>query len=283
MNKFNKYFRIFFEGDEDAGGGGSRVADILPPVGQTTAQPVIDDEDAAGGGDDPEPVKPTPTNVTLDPAAFAEAIKAAGLGGSAPQAPVQPDRPPTPEEIAAYKKQLKYWEGSPEFFQKFNNMDTQADAFREFHEAFTTQIATMMQAYFGQQAGALQQQFSPALGFIQQHQEQQLQARFDAAYEQLSKPELQPMRDYAIQRLAASGKVYKTEPEMFKALAEEMSNVIRAVNPEFKLTAGSSPAKPNPNAIKPAAKRGASGGGDRSTDPAAGVPLAVRHLPPVRA
>lgn len=298
MNINNKYSRMIFR-EEDTGGagGGSLAATLLPPVGSEPKDPSDGADDGpSGSAEDPNPASgsgsvtpqaPAPQQVTLDPKAFADAIKAAGLGAQAPSAPVQPANVPlTPEQIAEARKALNFWEPDDAFFTEFNNMETQKQAMQKMRDGLTQQFATMMQAYFQDQRGQILQQVNPALAFVQQHEERQRMEAFDGKYPDLAKPELRPLMNFAADQLRKQGKTYDDQDALFADVAEGMAAVIRTQNPEFKLSApGSSPGKTktNPNAIKPAPSGGGGGGGgNANTDTASGVPLAVKFLPKVR-
>lgn len=297
MNRNNKYNWFLAEDDGlPSGGGASLAATLLPPVGGEPKDPNDGaDDEPSGSAGDPNPASgsgsntpppATPQQVTLDPKAFADAIKAAGLGPQAPATPAQPANTPlTPEQIAEARKALNFWEPGDDFFTEFNNMETQKAAMQKMRDGLTQQFATMMQAYFQDQRGQILQQVNPALQFVQQHEERQRMEAFDGKYPDLAKPELRPLMNFAADQLRKQGKTYDSQDALFADVAEGMAAVIRTQNPEFKLSAGSSPVKtkPNPNAIKPAPSGGGGGGGgNANTETGAGVPLAVKFLPKVR-
>lgn len=289
MNKKNKYGMPLFWGPD------SHAASVLGPVGGDEPNPedgadspeVDPDLVPADGGEPEAPEEPeapaTPSNFTMDPATLAAALKAAGLG--APAAPAAPEvkKPLTPEERVALQKQLKFFDPKANgFLEKFGNLETQAEAFEMLRDGLTDQFMTMMEAFVGDRQQQLQSQFAPALTFIQQYESQQQLSRFGTAYKELSDPALQPIFETAVGTLLKSGKKFDAEGPMFKAVASEMEKIIKSVNPNFKLSAGSSPAKPN-NGIKPAPRGGAAGGGgNNSGGPAKGTPLAVSMLPKIR-
>ena len=294
----NKYSRMIFRNEDDgsAGGGASLAATLLPPVGAEPKDPNDGaDDEPSGSAGDPNPAPgsgssptppATPQQVTLDPKAFADAIKAAGLGAQAPAVTQpEPNKPLTPEQLAEARKALNFWEPDDAFFTEFNNMETQKQAFMKLRDGLTQQLATMMQAYVQDQKGQIIQQVHPALAFVQQHEERQRMEAFDGKYPDLAKPELRPLMNFAADQLRKQGKTYNSQDELFADVAEGMAAVIRTQNPEFKLSAGGSnpPKKPNPNAIKPAPSGGGGGGGgNANTEAASGVPLAVKFLPKIR-
>lgn len=277
---------MFMEEDGGAGGGGSFAASMMPdPI--TQAEPVPDDEPEGEGGESAAAaaVKPAST-VTLDPAAFAEAFKAAGLV-QPPTAPAKP-QPLTPEQLAQYKKQLGYWEFKPEFFQKFNNMETQAAAFQEYHEGVSQQFFNILEAFVGQRDEALRQQFQPVLQHQQQQQVEQQMSRFDTRHEQLKSPALRPLFNAAVEQLkqqigAKQIAPFADETSMFDAIANAMAATLSAGVPGFKLNApGSSPVS-QPTGLKPAPQRGGGGGGsNNSGGGGTGVPLAVSMMPKIK-
>ena len=294
MKKYNQWFLA--EDDGLPSGGASLAATLLPPVGGEPKDPNDGaDDEPSGSSADSEggaaPVKPAaqPQQVTLDPTSFAAAIKAAGLGQFREDVATvnkdAPNKPLTPEQIAEARKALNFWEPGDEFFTEFNNMETQKSAMQKMRDGLTQQFATMMQAYFQDQRGQILQQVNPALAFVQQHEERQRMDAFDGKYPDLSKQELRPLMNFAADQLRKQGKTYDSQDALFDDVAKGMAAIIQTQNPDFKLSAGSSPAKnkPNPNAIKPAPSGGGGGGGgNANTEAGSGVPLAVKFLPKVR-
>ena len=288
-----KYGKFLAEDDGGGmGGGDSLAATLLPPVGAEAGDPSDEgdtspSESTLDSESQVTSVKPaaSPQQVMLDPTSFAAAIKAAGLGQQAPAAPqFERNKPLTAEEIAQARKALNFWEPDDAFFTEFNNMDTQKQAFSSLRDGMTQQFATMMQAYFQDQSGQLRNEFNPALQFVSRHDEQKRMDAFDGKYPDLAKPELRPLLNFAADALRQQGKTYDSQDKLFSEVAEGMAAIIRTQNPDFKLSAGSNPAKkPNPNAIKPApGGGGGGGGGNANTETGAGVPLAVKFLPKVR-
>ncbi len=272
---------LFNEGENDNGSGGSNAATYMAPV-PNTAEPVIDESDNGGGSEQQEEeIKTPPAAPLMDVDTLAKALKAAGLGGQEQVAPT--NKPLTPEQIAQYKKELKFWEPTPDFLTKFNNLETQEAAMRDWHDGVTQQVSNMMAAYFQGMVPQLQQQFAPAMQYVQQQQSAQVEDRFAKTYPDVAKPELRPLFEAVVQHIKGTGKKFSGEGELFKAVAEGMAASIKAINPEFKLSvAGSSPAPKNPNAIRPSPRGGAGGNGSHQTNPTAGQPLAVQLLPKIR-
>lgn len=259
-------FRRFEEpGDE---GGHTPAVDLLPGP-----------EDAGGGDEDERSAEPAaPTAPAFDPKAFAETFGqtiASSLRGAMPQAPAEPAL--TPEEA---KKLLKFWEPDDVFLQKFGNLETQKEAFALMRDGLTQQFMTILQTALEEREKGINQRFTPALTFIQQHEATQRESRFNAAFPQLADPALKPIVGHVIQHLSSTGALSGDENARFKAIAAGVEAVIKHSNPTFKLNppqAGGR--KSNPNAL-PSTTRGSGGasGNGKATGAPSGKSWALSHL-----
>lgn len=259
------------------------VPEDLRPAGggEPSGEPSVDPTQPADPSQSAAPATPA---LTLTPEALAQALQLAGLGATQQQQPQQ-RQPLTPEQKAELRRQLKFFEPKPDFFQRFNNMETQAAAFNEFLEAYNEQMYNMMESFFGEREQGIAQRYDPVVQQLKKMQEDAQLSRFDAAYSQLADPNLRPILKVVAQSLksqidAGQRTAFNSEGELFKALATGMEAIFKTQDPNFKLTAGSTPATPG---IRPAPQRGggAAGGGNKSAA-ASGVPKAVSFMPPVR-
>ncbi len=258
------------EPSDDKGGGAAvfdapakdGVGDGEPPGGDVTVpDKVVKDE----------PVVPAPT--TVDAKQFAEQF--GGVIAKEFSKVAKKDEPQlTPEEA---KKLLNVWDPTPEWIAKFDNLETRNAAIAEMRDGLIKHADTISQHRLKELQSALEEKFAPALERIRQMDERAAEERFDKAFPQLAKPTLRPLIQAVAKNLADKGKKFDDEASMFAAIASGAEAVIKETNPDFKLTAGSSPApKKNSNAI-PVTTPGAGGGvaSDKGAQPAPKKGLAI--------
>lgn len=272
--------------------GGSLGGSVTPP--QTDPDDGLGDlGDQGGGGEGNEPTGNEPASgsstasaptISFTPDDLASAIAKAFpqvQGGGQPQQTKQL----TPEEL---RKQLKYWEPDDNWFKDFGDLDKQKDAVLGMRDGIFAHAFEVAKAMIQQEMGPLKQQLGGFQSWQQEQQNAKLVEGFNTSFKQLATPELAQLREMVTAHLVQQGATFKTTGEMYKAIADNMSAVIKQHKPDFVLdtsSGGSTPPKANPNAIKPAPKRGGGGGGsnggggegDRS-----GRPLAVSLLPPIK-
>lgn len=263
--------QIFFEEHTDGGGNQFSVADYN---GEVTT-PIQNSEAARV----PEEKTSQTANVDLD--ALAE--KFGGVIASQfkqPQGSAQP-KVYTPEEIAQVKRDLKFWETKPEFLQKFNNLETQQQAFDEFAQGIFEQAKNVTQAMLAEQHRIWQEQFQPVHQMLTQRQEAERETRFYQQFPTLSAPEFKPVIAGVAQHLASQGAFNgKSESEAFTILGRGLEQVFQKTNPTFKLD-NPKPQARNGNAIPSTTIGSGGGGGNGGAKPATNDAVAI--LGPVRA
>jgi len=245
-------------GEGDGGGeGGSGTG------GAGTGEP----EGGAGTGEGA-----APKGGTVDAVALAKefgGVLGEHLKTLAPQAPAAP--PMSKEEA---QKLLKVWNPTKEWQTKFDNLETRDAAIQEMRDGLVVQADTLAQLRMQEFTDNLMKKLSPQLDAVRVFQDQQRDDRFHKAYPQLANPSLKPLLDAVTDGLVKQGKRFPNEQEAFKALASGVEAVIKVNNPDFKLTAGSSPADNNNgregNSIPvttPGSRGGVGGGGRQTTAP----------------
>lgn len=253
MNKFNKYFRIFFEGDDGGGSGGDGVVDLL----DAPATDTVDSVDPAPV--DPPAVVPAPQTLSIDPTQFAAAMKAAGFN----QAPAKVEqRQYTPEEA---KKLLNVWEPDDSFVAKFGNIETQKAAMAEFRDNVIKQAVTIQQMLLAEQHEKWQAQFAPVQQQMEQQQAVAREGRFNTMFPAIATPAFRPLTTAVIEGLAREGRLNNLdETAAFKLVGSTLEALVKQTNPSFSLSAGgSTPAaakQNNSNALR-ASSTGSGGGG----------------------
>lgn len=283
-----KLKRWFFEEDTGGGSGGghSTVADILGPV--DSPAPADNTESEADPSDDPDP-DPTPAPTLVDAKSLvAEFFKQnpAAVSGAAP---AKTQNPPTPEELAEARKQLKFWEPTKEFVAKFGNLETQQSAFTEMRDGLMGQFVTIVQGLLQQQHQQWDERFTPVQSMIAERQEAERETRFNAQYPELATDAAKQIMATVGQKIhAAGGFAGLSEKDAFSKLAKESEKFIKQFNPEFKLSESVPAAQKTKKSSTPAggipvtSNGGGGGGGNGGAAPVSGLPRAVSLLPKIR-
>lgn len=240
--KINPYVKFYFEDPDDSGFGGGG-----DPTGG----------DPSGS----EPQVQTPqAPPAFDPKALASAFGDA-LKQHLPQQQQAPQRTLTPEEA---KKMLNLWEPDDNFLQQFGNLDTQKQALLAMRDGMTKQFMTIMEMFVGEREQDIHKRYEPIQQYYQSQQAEAREKRFQTSFPQLAEPKFKPIVDAVLGQLQQSGASFNSEAEGFTALAKGVEAVIKQVNPEFQLTAGT-PAKTkplgNPNALPSSTSGSGVGGG----------------------
>jgi hypothetical protein len=81
----------------------------------------------------------------------------------------------------------------------------------------------------------LREEIAPGLKTVQETAEQQREGRLHTAYPALKQPEYQPLITAVTQDFINKGQTFKSEGELFKALADRVEAVLKVSNPDFKL------------------------------------------------
>ncbi len=230
-------------------------------------EPVLDSNPDPSPEPNPSP-EPTPSptpSLNLDADTLAAALQKAGLGGSRQSQTEPPHTPATPEQILEARKRLGYRQFDDAFVNKFGNLDTQREAIQELYDSSIDHVLKVVGAMFDHHGQEVNGRFSKFEEAEYSRQEEARVNRFSETYKELADPNLAVIRNAVTAQLAASGKTFSNEKDMFAAVAEGMAGVIRASgNPNFVLSGGSTPpkTKQNPNAVRPAPRGGGGGGGN---------------------
>lgn len=273
--------RIWFLDEPTDGGGGEGEGDVsrgtavfsqTPKTGTgerplPEPKPKGEEKPVAGSGEPPAVDKPvdTPSAGTVDAAKLAKelgtSIAAAFKEGKAEDKPQL-----TPEEA---KKLLKVWEPDEEWYKEFANLDTQKGAVSKMRDALIAQADTLAQGRLHETRTALEEQLKPIIEYVQRQQDREAEQEFGKLYPQLAAKEFKPLIYAVANELKSKETKFESQEDLFKALANGVESVIKQTNPEFKLTAGSTPVtttKPkgqNANAIPTVTPGSGGGGGDK--------------------
>lgn len=251
----------FLAPDEGGAGGGEQSRGVAAAAPDESGS---SDESGSADGKvtDVDPKVPAPAT-TVDAGELAEKFGAVLAERFKPtETPAKTVDALTPEEA---EKVLNVWKPTKEWIAKFGNLDTQEDALKELRDGFIRHGDTISQYRMNELKKAIEAKYEPVLTFMQQYQNEQATNRFNARYGQLSDPALIPVVEAITEKLSKSGKKFDDEDALFTAIATEAEKAIRVINPEFKLTAGSSPAttkaKGQSNNSIPVTTPGSGGGG----------------------
>lgn len=236
---------MFLAGETGEGGGGGPASD----VGLTRGAQAFEPTPKTSAGEQPLPTKPsegpkgaeTPSEPepgaqpAFDPAKFAETF-GTKLGDvlkpviEQVQTPAEPQM--TPEEA---RRILNVWEPDDNWYAQYDNLETRKDAVASMRDALITQADTLAQMRMREMIDAFKQEILPGIQNVQQTANQQREERFHSTYPLLAKPELRPLVDAIATDLHSRGQTFKTETEVFKAIANGVEAVLKVNNPEFKL------------------------------------------------
>lgn len=262
--KTNKWSTMRFY--EEEGGGASptepsRGSSIFEPIAEPIAvEPVVPVVETPPGEVTPEPPK-VPTE--FDASALAKEFGTV-LREHLPKAPEVKDEPMTPEAAA---KLLNVWEPTPEWIEKFDNLETRQVAIKEMRDGQIKQADTLTQVRVNQAIESMRAEFAPAVAYMTEQAAVKREEKFNTTFPQLAKTELRPLLSAITSDFQAKGRTFQTEDELFSEIAKGAEAVMQQVDPNFKLSTGSTPvvkpkptSKASPNAI-PVTSGGASGGG----------------------
>lgn len=241
---------MFFDAETGGGEGGgapapsgeaglTRGAEAFEPVPTkitTSERPLPGEKPPVPAQTEPKPGEEGASVPAFDPAKFAQEFGAT-LGATLK--PVieqgrQAAPPMTPEEA---RRLLNVWEPDDAWYAKYDNLDSRKDAVAMMRDALIKQADTLAQYRMQEMIDNLKREVMPHLQSVAEMSNRQREERFHATYPQLSHPELQPLVSAVSQDLVARGQRFRTEGEVFAALAKGVEAVIKVNNPEFKLEA----------------------------------------------
>lgn len=277
--KRNKYLNLFLNPPDEESGDGEgdenpTAVDILNDETEATDEVVDESEE---------------TEIETPPPAFDHKALAAEFGNvlretikkGGDDEESETKKPLTDEERDKLLGKLNIDDA---FIARLDNIETRGAALKELHDGMVKYADAIGQVRIAQVKKELVEAFRNELNpIVQAHAQQQAEAqmsRFSGTYKQLGNPKLRPLIHSVASQLASAGQTFKTESQMFAAIAKGVEAVIQTHNPGFKLTAASAAkTTSNPNSL-PNTSSGAGGGAGKGSggDKNAGKPLAVRLL-----
>ena len=148
-------------------------------------------------------------------------------------------RPP-PKQMTAEeaKRLLNVWEPTQEWLAKYDNLESRNQAIAELRDGLIRQSDTITQYRMREMMTQMQQAYGPVVHHMQMEQARAGEGRFKAAYPELAHNQLRPLMYAVSQNLLAQRARFRSEQELFHAIASGVEAVIKVSNPEFKLNGG---------------------------------------------
>jgi hypothetical protein len=146
-----------------------------------------------------------------------------------------PQREMTSEEA---KRLLNVWEPTKEWLAKYDNLESREQAIAEMRDGWIRHADTITQYRMREMMDRIQQELGPAVQYMQMEQARTAENRFKEAYPELAQDGVRPLLYAVSQNLLGQGVQFRSEREMFQAIASGVEAVIKVSNPEFKLNGG---------------------------------------------
>ena len=177
-----------------------------------------------------------------------------------------PQRQMTVEEA---ERLLNVWKPTREWLAKYDNLESREQAIAEMRDGVIRHSDTITQYRMREMMDRIQQVYGPVVEHMQMEQARAGEGRFKEAYPELAREEIRPLLYAVSQNLLGQGIQFRSEREMFQAIAGGVEAVIKVSNPEFKLNGGGNGGTPV-NATKRKQGPVAAQGGIPVTTPGSG-------------
>lgn len=252
VKQFNVGLVPAFRREEDEGGasGGDPLA-------------ALNGDLPGGEGDDTPQAPTTPTAPAFDPESLARTVSSSVAEVLKQSQPAPQAKQITLEEA---KAALNFYEIDDTFLQQFDNLDTKKAALEQFRDGIIKYAYGIVTHMLKDRDSQIETRYQPTLDFVQSHQAEQRQGRFNKTYEQLSHPSFAPVINAVIGELTKDPAFKnKAEGDQFKAIASGVEAVIKQANPQFKLNPAAGAAKNGNASGLPVTTPGGGGGGSRGS------------------
>jgi hypothetical protein len=145
------------------------------------------------------------------------------------------------------KRLLNVWEPSQEWLSKYDNLESRIPALVDMRDGFIKQADTIAQYRMNEMMQRMQQTYAPVIQYMQTQEAKAGEWRFREKFPELAHDNMRPLLYAVSQNLLAQGIPFRSEEELFSAIATGVEAVIKVNNPEFKLggngAAASAPVK----------------------------------------
>ena len=222
------------DGAEGGGGGGE--------AGESRGQAVFDEPqqgsqegrgDLGSGGEGPG--SGGAGQRTQGPAMVDAGVLAERFGQVIGQHFQPPQRQMTVEEA---ERLLNVWKPTKEWLAKYDNLESREQAIAEMRDGVIRHSDTITQYRLREMMERMQQVYGPVVEHMQMEQARAGENRFKEAYPELAQEGVRPLLYAVSQNLLGQGVQFRSEREMFQAIASGVEAVIKVSNPEFKLNGG---------------------------------------------
>jgi hypothetical protein len=213
---------MFMDGEGAEGGGdepSQGMAVFEGDEGQTTPEQAAE-QSGGQSGEQPSP-------------SFVDARQLASEFGHVIGQHFQP--PPKEMSVEEAKKLLNVWEPTQDWQNKYDNLETRAQALAEQRDGLIKQADTIMRYRMQEMQSAMEQRYAPVVQYMQQQEAAAGEGRFAQTFPQLNHPGLRPLLFSVAQSMLASGARFGSERELFTAIARGVESVIKVSNPQFNL------------------------------------------------
>ena len=225
----DKYSGMFLQEDAggDTGGGGEGVSQ---------GASVFED----GGGAAAAPSK-EPAQQAAQPSSGGASVNARELAQEFGQVigqhfQQQPQAEPQ-MSVEEAKRLLNVWEPSQEWLSKYDNLESRIPALVDMRDGFIRQADTIAQYRMNEMMQRMQQSYAPVMHYMQTQEAKAGEYRFKESFPELAHDNMRPLLYAVSQNLLAQGIPFRSEGELFSAIAAGVEAVIKVNNPEFKLGA----------------------------------------------
>lgn len=176
-------------------------------------------------------------------------------------------REPSPEEVAEFWKVYNPEISDKEFFKKFFRLQPDAteeevaqvrELFGGVQRGMMLQAITAARNYIAMARAEIDEQYGPLREYVDNAKREATRGRFFGTYPALEEKRFNKIIDATARSL--DNKLFASEEEYFKALAEGAAGSIKEILPEFDLGAKPQPKKPGQTPKLPRTSAGGGGG-----------------------
>jgi hypothetical protein len=232
----DKYRGMFLQEDTGGDGGG----------GEGVSQGASVFEEGSGGSHEQAPAQPPPTPPSGGEARVDARELAHEFGNVIGQHFQQQPKAEPQMSVEEAKRLLNVWEPTQEWLGKYDNLESRIPALVDMRDGFIRQADTIAQYRMNEMMQRMQQTYAPVVQHMQAQEAKAGEWRFKESFPELAHDNMRPLLYAVSQNLLAQGIPFRSEGELFSAIASGVEAVIKVNNPEFKLGANGAEAQGAP-------------------------------------